>query len=143
MDNGLGVRPADSREKLVLLVMLCLIFLVAFLDRMGVAKPHWMAVQPASGPTCSMDAGRMRIVIDVALSRPIMITDGEKEFVKIQHDHMSCEEYTRLFERSTYFKSPGKREALAKWHWETFHSRAIHGRVTPSETVETAVDAAQ
>jgi hypothetical protein len=68
----------------------------------------------------------MRGVIDEALSRQNMITDSEKEFVRAQHEQLSCEEYTRLFEKSAYYRSPGKRGAIAKWHWETYHSRGTH-----------------
>ena len=85
----------------------------------------------------------MRTIIDVALSMPNMITDSDKEFVRMQHDQLSCHEYTRLFEQSTYYKSPGKREALAKWHWESFHSPAIHTQTMPGMSVESAADTAQ
>jgi hypothetical protein len=90
-----------------------------------------------------MDAERMRNVIDVAFAKPNMITDGEKEFVRMRHDQFSCEEYTRVFENSSYYKSPGKREAMARWHWETFHSRVAHSPAAISESAEPAADSAQ
>ncbi len=64
----------------------------------------------------------MRMVIDSAIAQREMITDAEKAFVRVQHEQHSCNEYTRLFEQTNYYRSPGKREAMTKWHWEVYHS---------------------
>jgi hypothetical protein len=61
-----------------------------------------------------------------------MITETEKTFVRLQHEHMSCGDYTKLFEQTNYYKSPGKREAMIKWHWDTYHAHEESGRGTPS-----------
>ncbi len=69
----------------------------------------------------------MKRIIDSALAQAAMITDGEKAFVRLQHQQLSCGDYTRLFEQSNYYKSPGKREAMTKWHWEVYHSHGDSG----------------
>jgi hypothetical protein len=90
-----------------------------------------------------MGPEQMRSVIDEALSSPNTITDSEKEFVRKQHEQLSCEEYTRLFEQSTYYKSPGKRMAIAKWHWETFHARGAYSRGVVGQGADAAADASR
>jgi hypothetical protein len=139
----MGVCLVDSRTSLRFRIAACILLSVAILSQIAFSKPRWMNPQPATRGNCNLGPGQMESVIDEALSRPNMITDSEKEFVRMQHQQLSCEDYTRLFEQSTYYKSPGKREAMAKWHWETFHSRDVHARTTIGSNADTTSDGSQ
>jgi hypothetical protein len=139
----MGVRLVDARTSLRFRIAACILLSVAFLSQFTFSMPRWMMPQPASKGNCNLGADQMRSVIDEALSRPNMITDMEKEFARMQHEQLSCEDYTRLFEQSTYYKSPGKREAMAKWHRETFHSRDVHARTTIGSNADATSDGSQ
>jgi len=123
----MGVRLDRPRASIRFRVAACILLFMAVLSQVSYPRARWSFLQPSPGKTCHVGAQQMKSVIDVALAQRGMITDAEKSFVRLQHEHLSCEEYTRLFERTNYYKSPGKREALTKWHWETYHSHEGNG----------------
>ncbi len=100
----------------------CFLISVAVLSHGAVGKNRSGLTQPPAPARCKLGAQQMRMVIDSAMAQREMITDAEKAFVRVQHEQLSCNEYTRLFERTNYYRSSGKREAMTKWHWEVYHS---------------------
>jgi hypothetical protein len=135
----MGVRLDRPRASIKFRIAACILLSMAVLSQVSYTRTRWSFLQPSPGSRCNLGAQQMKSVIDVALAQPGMITDAEKSFVCLQHDHLSCEEYTRLFEQTNYYKSPGKREAMTKWHWETYHSHEGNGPGTPSEGTERGV----
>ncbi len=127
----LGVRLVNPRSSLRFRILSCVLILWAALSQAAAGKTRWGFVQPSTPARCKVGAQQMMKVIDAVLTQPQMITEAEKEFVRVQHEHLSCNDYTRLFEQSNYFKSPGKREAMIKWHRDVYHS---HGESSAERT---------
>jgi hypothetical protein len=136
----MGVRLVNPRTSLRFRIAAGILLVTSLLTQLSVAKSRWGFLQPAPAPRCNVGAHTMKSLIDVALAQPNMITEPEKTFVRTQHDHMSCEDYTRLFERSNYYKSPGKRDAMTKWHWQVFHSHEEGSQGAASRAAEAAGD---
>ncbi len=123
----IGIRLINPRSSLRFRILSCVLILWAALSQAAAGKTRWGFVQPSTPARCKVGAQQMMKVIGAVLTQPQMITEAEKEFVRVQHEHLSCSEYTRLFEQSNYFKSPGKREAMIKWHREVYHSQGENG----------------
>ncbi len=104
-------------------VVAILVTLITALNQYGFTKPRWISPQPAPPPGCKVGARQLKKVVDAVMARPAMITDAERAFARQEHERLSCTEYTRLYERSDYYKSPDKRKAMARWHRETYHAR--------------------
>lgn len=138
-----GVRLVNPRTSLSFKIAACILISMAVLSEAAAAKPRWSFVQPSSAVRCNVGAQEMRKVIDIALAQPGMITEAEKAFVREQHERRSCEDYTRLFEETNYYKSAGKREAMTKWHWETYHSHNEDGRGTAAQGAEASQSGGQ
>jgi len=50
------------------------------------------------------------------------VTSSEKAFIHILHQRMSCDEYTRLYEKSNFYGNEKQRAAASRWHWNQYHS---------------------
>ncbi len=124
----LGVRLVHARTSLQFKIAGCTLLLLAALSQVAAGKSRWGFFQPSSQARCRVGAQQMKTIIDSALAQPALITDAEKSFVRTQHEQLSCGDYTRLFEQTNYYKSPGKREAVMKWHWEVYHSHGETGQ---------------
>jgi len=135
----MGVHLVNPRTSMQFRIAASIMLTTALLTQLSFARSRWSFILPSPpAPECKVGAQQMKTFIDIALAQPGMITDTEKTFVRLQHEQMSCEDYTRLFEQTNYYKSPGKREALTKWHWDTYHSHEGSGHGTPSHRAEAA-----
>lgn len=124
----IGIRLVNPRSSLRFRIFSCMLILLAGLSQAAAAgKTRWGFTQPSTTARCKVGAQQMMRVIDAVLAQQQMITEAEKEFVRVQHEHLSCSDYTRLFEQSNYYKSPGKRDAMIKWHREVYHSQSESG----------------
>ena len=127
----IGIRLINPWFSLRFRIFSFVLILMAALSQGAAGKTRLGFIQPSSPARCKVGAQQMMKVIDAVLAQPQMITDAEKEFVRVQHGQLSCHDYTRLFEQSNYYKSPGKREAMMKWHWEVYNS---HGESSAEPT---------
>jgi hypothetical protein len=80
--------------------------------------------------SCTMSLGRMKNLMESRLGEWTLVSDSEKAFIHLQHQQMSCEEYTRWYEKAKIHTDESKRAALSRWHWNQYHSK--------DETIRTA-----
>jgi len=135
----LGMRLIEPRTSFPFRVAGCTLILLAALSQAAAGKSRWGFLHPSPPARCKVGTQQMKMVIDTALAQPEMITDEEKAFVRTQHEQLSCDDYTRLFEQTSYYRSPGKREAMMKWHWEFFHSHVDDGHEAAAPGSETTL----
>ncbi len=104
---------------------LSIIGIALILEQAAIAKPR---VSWTAGPRCRISVTEMKSVIDRALGGLRYVTDSEKIFVHLQHERMSCEEYTRLFEKSNFYSDAKQRNAISEWHWRVYHGDSREAR---------------
>lgn len=102
------------------LAVCCLLALVLFAQFAFAGRP--------SNLRCSISVADMKSLIDKTLAGLAYASDTEKAFLHVQHQRMSCEEYTRLFEKSDYYHDEKRRNAVATWHWHVYHAQDETGR---------------
>ena len=129
---SIGLRIAAS-------FLLC----AALLGQMALAR----SLGPQADNSCTMSLARMKTILESILwqwsvasqseraflaRNPsslhtvpwwTLASNSEKAFLHVQHERMSCEEYTRLYEQSNFYGDKHQREALSRWHWNQYHSK--------------------
>lgn len=64
----------------------------------------------------------MKGIIEQAFDGLASVSETDMALLHLQHQRMSCEEYTRLYENSSFYRDPKKLRAVAEWHWNIYHS---------------------
>ncbi len=96
----------------------CLL-LVAFLGQVSFARSR----DAQGNHSCTMSLARMKNAMESRLGEWTQVSDAEKAFIHSQHQHMSCAEYTRWYEKAKIHRDESKRAALSRWHWNQYHSK--------------------
>ena len=94
--------------------------------------------------SCTMSLARMKSVLESWLGGVgewTRVTSSEKAFIHILHQRVSCDEYTRLYEKSNFFGDEKKRAAASRWHWNQYHSEDEAIRAAAISSVNLAVAA--
>ena len=115
-------------------ILLC----VVLLGQMGAARSR-LTVQASHRSRCTMVLNEMKEILERTLGKYAVVSESDKAFVHLQHQHMSCGEYTRKYEQSDFFSDPKARAAIANWHWNTYHSEQTATRSAAIENVEAAL----
>jgi hypothetical protein len=101
-----------------------------------VVHPKVRLVRSADS-SCVVSMAAMKSLVDRTLGGLGYATDSEKAFLHLQHQRRSCEEYSRLFERSDYYRDEKKRNAVAAWHWRVYHAADGEERNSTIRKLET------
>lgn len=135
-----GVRFIQSRTNVAFRLVVGLLLMVSLLAQMSSAKPRKAPnVRPASAG-CAIGMKRMQGMFARNLGKLGGVTEGDRAFVHFQHQQMSCEEYTKRFEKSNFQPDGKRRGAVAKWHWEQYHSADAHARAAALDGLESNGD---
>jgi hypothetical protein len=132
----MGVRLIHSRTNVAFRLVVGLLLMVILLAQMSSAKPRKApSVRPASAG-CAIGMKGMQDLFARNVAKRGGITEGDRAFVHFQHQQMSCEEYTKRFEKSNFQPDGKRRSAVAKWHWQQYHSADVHVRAAALEGLE-------
>jgi hypothetical protein len=135
-----GLRLIAPKLGVGLRIAVSLILCIALIDRVSFARSQrFMRSNPRS--TCTVSLAQMRNVLERSLGGFGAVTNSERAFVHVQHQRLSCEEYTRLFEKSRFYTDKKKRSAIADWHWRAYHAEDGAVRATAIENAESALTA--
>jgi hypothetical protein len=132
---NIGVRLIDPTVSLKLRIAASVLLIIASLTQLSIARPRSYARSQSSG-SCVMSLFQMKSVIEKTLSKYAIISENEKAFIHLQHQHMSCEEYTKLYEKSDFFANSKSREAIEKWHWNIYHAKEASVRESAVHSAE-------
>jgi hypothetical protein len=121
-ETRVGLQLLHPRLTLIARVAAAVLLIFAFVGQVSFAR--WRGhSRPANSPaSCNVSLARMKEVLESRLHHGILVTEAEKTFLHIQHRESGCDEYTRLFENSDFYRDPKKRKAIADWHWNTYHA---------------------
>jgi hypothetical protein len=134
-----GARLINPQASVGLRLAACLLLALAVLSQFSLARGR----ANARAGTCTVSLERMKSLLEGSLKAIVLLTESDKAFVHVQHQHMSCEEYTRLFEKSDFYRDARKREALAVWHRDVYHSRDAAVRDDALQDLEPALGGAR
>jgi hypothetical protein len=94
--------------------------------------------------SCTMSLARMKSILSSwlgELGEWTQVSSSEKAFIHILHQRMSCDEYTRLYEKSNSYGNEKQRAAASRWHWNQYHSKDEATRAAAVSSVNLAVSA--
>jgi hypothetical protein len=120
--NRVGVRLINPIICRGLRIAASILLIFAAMNQLSVARSRNYMRARQSG-FCVVSLAQMKSVIEKTLGKHAALTESEKVFVHIQHQHMSCEDYTRLYEASDFFSDLRTRDSLANWHWNVYHAK--------------------
>jgi len=116
----LGARMLDTKVSVGLRIAASFLLCLALLGQISFARSRGAAGQANSA--CTMSLARMKSVLESRLGQQVEVTDAEKTFVHLQHERISCAEYTKAYEKSNFHADKTKRSAVARWHWNQYHA---------------------
>ena len=137
LHKHMGFRGDDPRSlafRFASSMLLCMVVL----GQMGFARSPLLG-HPAHRSRCTMGLSEMKEILERTLGKYAVVSESDKAFVHLQHQHMSCKEYTRQYEKSDFFSDPRIRAAIANWHWNTYHSEESAARSAAIESVEASL----
>jgi hypothetical protein len=134
----LGVRLIDPNVSIAFRLAASILLCLAVLGQMSFARSR-MLTHATTRSSCTMSLSQMKDVLEKTLGKYAMVADSDKAFVHLQHQHMTCEEFTRLYEKSDFYPNPKTRAAIANWHWNTYHSKASEIRSAAIQSVEASL----
>jgi hypothetical protein len=132
-----GLQGKDSKT-VTLRVAASILLCVAVLGQMGYARSRLLS-HTAHRSRCTMGLSEMKEILERTLGKYAVVSDSDKAFVHLQHQQMSCEEYTRKYENSDFFSDSKTRAAIANWHWNTYHSEESATRSAAVQSVEASL----
>lgn len=92
---------------------------------------------------CAVTVEQMKARIAEVLGPLALVGPSERAFVHVQHEHMGCDGYTMAYEHTGFFGDARKSEAVAKWHWQTYHSQDEAVRETAVQGIESSLAGSQ
>lgn len=137
-----GVRLINPKVSFGLRIVASVLLLLAAVTPLSIARGRNYPRARQTG-SCVMSLAQMKDTISKTLGKYAALTESEKTFVHVQHQHMSCENYTKLYEKSDFFSDPKKREALASWHWNVYHAKEAAVRQSAVHNAESFLGLAQ
>jgi hypothetical protein len=114
---GLGL--LGPRISLSFRILACCLLAMATIGQFAAAKSRANRVP---NTRCEIGLAEMKNMVDRTLGGFGFASETEKAFLHLQHQRMSCEEYTRFFEKSDFYRDEKKRKAVSDWHWRVYHA---------------------
>ncbi len=137
-----GLRLINPRASLPFRIAASILLCLALLGQVSLARSRSYA-RAAEARSCVMNLAQMKGILEQALSRYAVVSDTDKAFVHILHQHMTCEQYTQTYEKSSFYPDPKTRAAIANWHWTVYHAQDKAVRATAIQSVEGSLNGAQ
>lgn len=135
----LGLRLLEPKANIIFKTAAAVLLSLAVLGQVSFARSRAFSRRATASQSCVVSLEQMKIRLDKALNNYMHLTGSEKAFIHVQHQHMGCDEYTRQFEISGFFRDAKKREAMASWHWKYYHSNDPGTRIEAVMQSETAL----
>jgi hypothetical protein len=114
-----GLQLLGPRISLSFRILACCLLAMATIGQFAAAKSRANRVP---NTRCEIGLAEMKNMVDRTLGGLGFASETEKAFLHLQHQRMSCEEYTRLFEKSDFYRDEKKRKAVSAWHWSIYHA---------------------
>ena len=131
----LGARLIDPKASVVVRVAASVLLCLAVLGQFSFARSRtFTRTTTTSG--CTMSLSQMKDLLQKALSQYAVVSDSDKAFVHVQHQNMTCEEYTRIYEKSDFYADPKHRAALANWHRNVYHAKDSAVRAAAVQSIQ-------
>ena len=140
--NRVGIRLIKPKASMGLRIAASVLLIFAVMTQLSLARSRNYTRARQSG-SCVVSLAQMKSIIEMTLSKYTVITESEKAFVHIQHQHMSCDDYTRLYEKSDFYPNPKTREAIANWHRKIYHAKEAAVRENAVHSAELSLGLAQ
>jgi hypothetical protein len=116
-----GLSLLSFQASMGLRVVACFLLCVAMVCQIGYSRSR-ASRRGQAAYACTMSLSRMKAVLENAFSGFTIVSESDKAFLHVQHARLGCEEYTRFYEQSGFTRNEKTRAAIARWHWEVYHS---------------------
>jgi hypothetical protein len=130
-----GLSLLDPQASRTVRLVACALLCLALCAQISLGRSRSFS-RPIPSRTCTVSLERMRAVLESGLKTVALVTESDKAFVHIQHQHSSCADYTRLFEKSRFYRNPEKDRAVARWHWDVYHATDVAVREAAIRSLE-------
>jgi hypothetical protein len=140
--SRLGLRLINPKVSTPLRLAASLLLCFALLAQISPARSRRI-VRAVPRSSCVMSLADMKSAIAETLSQYALVSDTDKAFVHILHQHMTCEQYTRAYEESDFYPDPRTRTAIANWHWTVYHATDEAVRAEAVRRAEEVLNAPQ
>ncbi len=131
----LGVRMLEFKASVGVRIAASFLLCLALLGQISFARSRGAAGYQAN-TACTMSMARMKSVLESTLGQWAVVKDSEKAFVHVQHQQLSCQQYTKAYEKSKFYAEKSKRAAVSRWHWNQYHSKDAGTRAAAIESAE-------
>jgi hypothetical protein len=132
----------DPQVSVGLRIAAAVLLAVALLGQISYARPKG-TYRPRAAASCMVTLAEMKTRVADVLGPLAVVGPNERAFLHVQHEHMGCDGYTTMFEKSEFFPDPALRDALKRWHWETYHSTDAVTQRDAIRGAEAAISAAR
>jgi len=137
-----GLRLLDPKTSVAFRIAASVLLCLALLGQLSFARSHGFA-RAAPTRSCTMSLADMKAILEKTLSQYAFVSDTDKAFIHVQHQHMSCERYTQIYEKSDFYANPKTRAAIANWHWMVYHAKDDAVRAGAIQSAESSLSPAQ
>ena len=132
-----GCSMSSPKASLFFRIVASLLLCVAFAGQVSFARSR----EAEANNSCTMGLARMKSILESTLGEWTIMTNSEKAFIHILHQQRSCDEYTRLYEKSNFYGDKKKCEAASRWHWNHYHAKDEATRTAAVSGLDLAVAA--
>jgi hypothetical protein len=137
-----GLRLIDPKTSLAFRIAASILLCIALVGQMSLARSR-SYTRTAPARSCTMGLAEMKGMLEKTLSRYAVVSDTDKAFSHVLHQHMTCEQYTQAYEKSAFYSDPRTRAAVANWHWTIYHAQDEAVRAAAIQSAEAGLSPAQ
>jgi hypothetical protein len=134
-----GVHLINPKASTTVRIAASLLLCLALMGQVTFGRSRSFTRSNMSSSTCTMRLDQMKTILEKSLGKYAVLREDEKAFVHLQHQNMTCEEYTRQYEKSDFFSNPKMRAALANWHWTVYHAKDNVVRTAAIQSLESSL----
>ncbi len=132
-----GCSMISPKATLFFRIVASLLLCVAFAGQVSFARSR----HAQANSSCTMGLARMKSILEGKFGEWTTTTNSEKTFIHIMHQQRSCDEYTRLYEKSNFYGDQNKCAAVSRWHWNHYHAKDESTRTAAVSGLDPAVAA--
>lgn len=115
-----GLRLVNPQASFRFRLAACFLLTMAIFSQVSMAKPRTFQRVPTAAH-CTVGLAEMKTIIDSAFSKIGFLTEGERAFLKIQHERMPSEEYARWL--GGFFRNEKKKAAAMAWYQNNYQAQ--------------------
>jgi hypothetical protein len=140
--SRVGLRLVNPKASFAFRLAASLLLCVALLGQVSQARSR-KSLRAAPAGSCVMSLADMKYVIENTLSQYGFVSETDKAFVHVLHQHMTCEQYTKTYEKSNFYPDMKTRNAIANWHWTVYHGKDEAVRAEAVRSADALLNSAQ